>query len=199
VAFAFGTTRERASKILKEGLADGPELEPRLSRGENHCRAILTDDEVRAVRADPRRYREIAESYDITAVYVSVLKRGLCRSEAGGPIIPLKVRPMLTPRDKIAIKADPRPLEEIAETYNVTPAHIRRIQREGVPVKPQLTLRDEVAIKADTRPTKEIAESYNVSPGHINRIKRDGGRLARRKKRVLTPPSLSTTSGPKRK
>lgn len=45
-----------------------------MRQGVEHYRAALTDDEVRAIRADPRRSREIADAYEVRQSVVCNIK-----------------------------------------------------------------------------------------------------------------------------
>lgn len=63
----------------------------RQSRGEaNHSR--FTEAQVLAMRADPRRYPEIAASYGTNKAHVGMIKRGLLWTHVGGEIQPNKRR-----------------------------------------------------------------------------------------------------------
>jgi hypothetical protein len=46
------------------------------ARGEDHCRARLTEASVRAIIADPRIHREIAQEYGVRRAHVGDIKRG---------------------------------------------------------------------------------------------------------------------------
>ena len=45
--------------------------------GEKHCNAKLTDNDIRAIRQDPRSHREIAKSYGVDYTNISLIKQHL--------------------------------------------------------------------------------------------------------------------------
>lgn len=52
----------------------------RITRGERHGAARLSDADVAAIRGDPRTQTTIAKSYEVSQAQVSRIKRGLQRS-----------------------------------------------------------------------------------------------------------------------
>lgn len=54
----------------------------RVQHGEKHYASRLTDDQIRAIRADPRMQRVIADDYGITQSHVSRIKSAEVRRRA---------------------------------------------------------------------------------------------------------------------
>lgn len=80
----LGTHQDNmADKVAKGRQAQGPTMSAAIvasdrimPRGTEVKRAKLTDDQVRTIRADPRRQIDIAADYGVTQTCISCVKRG---------------------------------------------------------------------------------------------------------------------------
>ena len=68
-----GTHRQNMTQAFERGLFPPP---PGGIKGEQHGNAKLTEDDVRAIRADERTGREIAADYGISQQTVSLIRNG---------------------------------------------------------------------------------------------------------------------------
>lgn len=64
---------ERLARGLRNGKHTKPERTP---RGERHGRSILTDEQVRKIRSDPRSRREIARAFGVSKCAIDGIKSG---------------------------------------------------------------------------------------------------------------------------
>ncbi len=64
----LGTSKTNTRDAISDGLWNPP-------KGERHWRATLSEDDIRAIRADSRTQAEIAKQYQIDQSAVSLIKR----------------------------------------------------------------------------------------------------------------------------
>ena len=95
------------------------DMRGRTARGENNGMAKLTENIVKAIRADPRAFQIIAEEYSITPGEVGHIKHErIWRHVAGSTVFGNK-RCKLTEAEILAILIDPRSIADIAKAYGV--------------------------------------------------------------------------------
>ena len=90
----------------------------------------LTAADARKIRADPRKYYEIAKDYNVTRPMVGYIKQGKSFPDVGGSLV---TRPYGTTKillsQHAAIHADTRLHRVIAKDYGVSRSTISRIKR----------------------------------------------------------------------
>lgn len=75
----WGTQRDNINDARLKGRTSSGSAHSEITkavipRGEEHCNAVLTADQVRAIRADPRMHKDIAPDYGISKSNVSAIK-----------------------------------------------------------------------------------------------------------------------------
>jgi hypothetical protein len=102
----------------------------------NHRPRRFSDDQVRAIRRDPRPLRAIAPEYDTTTATISCIKSGKLFSDVQplpgetAFLAPPGPRPKLTDADVLAIKASTESNKVLALQFGVTPVRIWQIKRK---------------------------------------------------------------------
>jgi hypothetical protein len=128
-----GTDRDNVQDMVRKG---------RIQRGEKHYAAKLTEDQVKAIRADPRSLRVLGALYGVSPSTIgtvrkpenwpSVSDRSMFTSaelrQANLKRGQDSKQSSLTDAAVYAIRADGRTLREIATSYKVTPGNIREIK-----------------------------------------------------------------------
>lgn len=131
-----GTDADNAADMVAKG---------RSVKGEEHHAAKLTSDLVRAIRRDPRSHRQTGETYDISAGTVAALrqyetwahvdpdkKNDYDRHRALHAQPPTYGGAKLYREQVLEIRADARPVVEIAVEYDVTVATIQAVKAKRV-------------------------------------------------------------------
>lgn len=114
----------------------------RQARGETHSQAKLTEQDVLAIRADPRPPRKIAEQYGVSSWTITAIQFGREWRHIGGELRSNlgknhgnrlfgadNYSAKLTQSNVLAIRADPRKQIEIARHYGISPRQVGRIKR----------------------------------------------------------------------
>src|SRR3954469_5603865 len=129
------------------------------SNGPKH--RLLRDSAVVEILADPRKVREIAEEYEISANLVQTIKDGTAsyfhnrlnvKTGVLSPLDDLIVAPVRTlsqgrPReisdlDRASILEDPRNIKEIALGFNISESSVRKIRSRKTYVPKKRELRE---------------------------------------------------------
>jgi hypothetical protein len=91
----------------------------------------LTKEDARKIRADPRKYYEIAKDYNVTRPMIGHIKQGKSFSDVDGTLV---TRPRgntkLTDEQIAEILMDPRQHWKIAESHGVSRSTISRVKRD---------------------------------------------------------------------
>jgi hypothetical protein len=148
----------------------------------------LSDDEVRAIRADTRTTEVIGSDYDVSSTLITQIKQGRIYGHVDGPSghrNPTGAQPSLTDDEVRAIRSDTRPHTEVARTYGVSTAAVYGIKIgrlyarvSGPPSGYQpgparrLSDNDVRAIRKDRRPVRTIAQAYGVSSPTIEKVQK---------------------------
>jgi len=176
----YGTYVENSADAHKNG---------RQFRGSKHFSSKLTEEQVIAIRADPRSQRVIAKEYGVSKPSIANIKKGITYYDIPPTTtVHIKKRKVIPKLRKLRddqigpIKADPRPYSHIAEEYGVTHETIRCVKEEihykgiasdvaSVLRKRRLFTDEQVRlIREDTRLHRVIAEEYGVSCSVITEI-----------------------------
>jgi hypothetical protein len=92
----------------------------------------LTVEDAVVIRADPRRYGEIAKDYAVTRPMIGAIKRGVSFPQAASTPVVTRVsgRAVVTPETARAIRNDPRrPYHALANHYGVSRNIVKAIMR----------------------------------------------------------------------
>ena len=193
-----GTDADNAADMVAKG---------RSLKGEEHGASVLTEAAVKAIRRDPRSSRQVAESHGVSQGTVHSVwayetwqhsdpgaKEELAQYRAERAQPPTYGGAKLTREQVLEIRADDRPMAELAVAYDVTYGTIggikakrvwmdlpgdvvpsrRKPTAKGADRKRKVPEPARVAIRAAEGTLKEIAELYGVSPGMVWQIKHEG-------------------------
>jgi hypothetical protein len=91
----------------------------------------LTEADAVMIRADPRKYYEIAKDYNVTRPMIGYIKQGKSFAHVGGVLVTrLAGVTKLNPQQVHAIRSDPRRHWEIAKDYSMSRSAISAVKRK---------------------------------------------------------------------
>jgi hypothetical protein len=186
----LGTNTENMNDKMAKG-------RHRTINGENHYRAILTEEQARAILLDPRPHTQIANSYNVARTTISSLKArhswpelGEAKGVKGKRIGPRTgVSDRVTPEMVREILASEERGKDLAAKFDITPQMVSNIRHrrnwahiEGDVAKAstrsgagnhdaKLSTQDIRAIRASDQMGARIAEQYGVSRSTISSIR----------------------------
>ena len=169
----------------------------RVINGENHYRAVLTEEQARAILLDPRPHTQIANEYNVARTTISSLKARYSWPELG-KAKGVKAK-RVSPRRGVSDRVTPEMVQEIlasrergvdlAKRFGITPqmvsnirhrrmwAHIegdvaRAFSRRGAGNHDtSLTPKDIRAIRASDEKGARLAERYGISRSAVSAIR----------------------------
>lgn len=127
----LGTNEDNMADKIAKGRS-------RSVRGNEHPDALLTEDQVRAILADPRPYTVLAHEYGVKASTIGSVKNRASWAHIEGPVVKdpharannRKGKGSKLTADMVrAIKASTEPGKTLAERYGVSPQLITNIRK----------------------------------------------------------------------
>lgn len=160
----------------------------------------LTDDQVVAIRDDQRPGKMIANHYGISHGYVSQLKSGLWRRNAGTNSQPHPITAEhvdkspnicgLSDEDILQIVYSDEPIRQLARRYDVSQGSVRRIFIKFDKELPnlrrkRLTGMEIEEIYTSNRLQPDLAKEYGVTQSYISQVKNGKNAYVKKHQRQL--------------
>ena len=112
-------------------------MRDKMAKGRHRARTILDEKQIIEILADPRPYREIAEHFNVSSVLISQIKNRKVWNWVEAETVIRNPATAWSRRSTridesaaIAIRADPRPYQQIADTHGVSLGTINAIKSE---------------------------------------------------------------------
>ena len=123
----------------------------------------LTEEQVKAIRRDPRVPCEIAQSYELREFDIDLIKQKKVWSWVEEESVILTDRRKRTEEEIKAIRGDRRTTAEIARETGICRKQVAKIRRGLSPHKKVNLTDDEIrAIRADRRTTTVVAKQFGI-------------------------------------